>query len=271
MSANDCENIGQVRARSKRALDRQNKEAIALFSTVDDFTVFDAACLLTGRDPIFWGAPSADVLLNRKSQHKHLGKSVALFKELLKQLEGNQLRATSLAFNGDGTCDPEKTRVSRAELNAFRKTCRIATVPLPGTPVLLRRADVAAPAVVEALGREKGAIPEVKTEPSEEAHTGETIVKRNVLFDRLGVKYARFEKAMRTSGSVFATCRVPKNKSPGGAGGFYYLESVEKICASKWRDNASTRTLYSSKTHRTLQQRSRMIDDKKWVARKDQE
>ncbi|MHB8495383.1 MAG: hypothetical protein ACYC9Z_10120 [Casimicrobiaceae bacterium] len=143
MSAEDCNDFEERRSRSKLDLDRQNSEAIARYSGAVDFTVVEAAFLLTGRDPIFWGAPSGKVLLSRKRNQKCLGDAVAVFKELLKGLDEKRLHAATSKFNGDGTYDPEGTRISRAELTAFANTCAIDTVPLPGTPELQQQVGAA--------------------------------------------------------------------------------------------------------------------------------
>jgi len=132
------------RARSKQTLERQNREAISKFADRNDFTPVEAAWLLTGRDPIFWGA---DILLGSKPYHKRLGNSVRLYKELMRGLDNGTLRPVLPRFNGDGTYDGTRTRISRLELERFRATCGVDTAALPGTAgtvSILAKADAAA-------------------------------------------------------------------------------------------------------------------------------
>jgi hypothetical protein len=130
MSASEQRNIDQAWI----ACSEEELERHARLSSAEDFTIVEAALLFTGRDPVFWGAPSERILVSRKRAQKHFGKATALYKELLGQLAAKELRPTLSEFNGDGSYDGERTRISRGELERFRATCDIDTVPLPGTP-----------------------------------------------------------------------------------------------------------------------------------------
>ena len=60
-----------------------------------------------------------------------------------------------------------------------------------------------------------------------------TILKKAEVIKQLS-GYSKLKNEMGKKDSCFESCRVPKELSPRGVGGYYYFESVEKICVTNW-------------------------------------
>lgn len=67
---------------------------------------------------------------------------------------------------------------------------------------------------------------------SDALRTG-TPLKKNVLLKQLR-EYPELANAMQANDPEFVDCRVPPESAPGKKNGYYYLEKVERVCASRW-------------------------------------
>lgn len=66
-----------------------------------------------------------------------------------------------------------------------------------------------------------------------------TPMKRKGVIERFGRKYQALESALNRPEAWAKACRVPKEASPDGKNGWYYLERIESECRARYGGTAS--------------------------------
>lgn len=99
-----------------------------------------------------------------------------------------------------------------------------------------------APAVFRVAVAERQIEPVSGAKQDALASDGLTMLKRKAVVDRLGRKYRHLESAVNRNEEWVKACRVPKEKSPAGANGWYYLELIEAECRARYGGHTTEHT-----------------------------
>lgn len=71
-------------------------------------------------------------------------------------------------------------------------------------------------------------------EADQESRPELTPLKRAAIIERLGRRYQSLESALNRGEAWAQACRIPKDESPDGKQGWYYLERVEAECRARY-------------------------------------